>query len=96
MLAKGSLPRKRRRLYHRFANNCTYFAMAIAYFGYSALEGMAEWMILLFFIPLVNFVIGIMMWAKICIARQKSPWLVVLFFIPVVDLIFLPYLAFSD
>jgi hypothetical protein len=53
-------------------------------------------MIVLFFIPLVNLVIGIMMWAKICIARKKSPWLVVLIFIPVVDLIFLPYLAFSD
>jgi hypothetical protein len=53
-------------------------------------------MIVLFFIPLVNIAIGIMMWAMICTARKKSPWLVLLIFVPVIDLIFLPHLAFSD
>ena len=57
---------------------------------------MELWMIILFFIPIVNFVIGIMMWAKICTARGKSPWLVILMFIPIVNIAFIPYLAFSE
>jgi len=58
--------------------------------------GMAVWMIILFFIPIVNIVIGVMMWAKICEARGKSPWLVIMLFIPVVNIVFVPYLAFSE
>ncbi len=58
--------------------------------------GMAPWMLILFLIPFVNFVIGIMLWAKICAARGKSPWLVILMFIPVVNIAFIPYLAFSE
>ena len=34
---------------------------------------MAVWIILLFLIPIVNIVIGVMMWARICITRGKSP-----------------------
>jgi uncharacterized membrane protein YhaH (DUF805 family) len=37
-----------------------------------------------------------MMWVKICQARGKSGWLVILLFIPVVNIIFIPYLAFSE
>ena len=57
--------------------------------------GMATWMILLFLIPLVNVVLAVMMWAKICMALSKTPWLVLMMFIPPLNLIFLPYLAFS-
>jgi hypothetical protein len=57
---------------------------------------MATWMIVLFFIPLVNAVVAIMMLAKICTARGKSPWLVIMLFIPIVNIAFLPYLAFSE
>ena len=57
---------------------------------------MPVWMILLFFIPLVNLVVAVMMWAKICTARGKSPWLVVMMFIPLVNIAFIPYLAFSE
>jgi len=57
---------------------------------------MELWMIILLLIPIVNIVIFVMLWAKICQARGKSPWLVVLLFIPFVNLIFLPYLAFSE
>lgn len=57
---------------------------------------MAVWMILLFLIPIVNIVVGVMMWAKICTARGKSPWLVIMMFIPIVNIAFLPYLAFSE
>lgn len=58
--------------------------------------GMATWMIILFFVPFVNIVVGIMMWAKICSARGKSPWLVLMMFVPLVNLAFIPYLAFSE
>ena len=57
---------------------------------------MPVWMIILFLIPLVNLVIFVMMWVKICQARGKSGWLVILFFIPIANLIFIPYLAFSE
>ncbi len=57
---------------------------------------MPVWMIILFFIPIANLVVIVMMWAKICIARGKSPWLVIMLFIPVVNIAFIPYLAFSE
>jgi len=57
---------------------------------------MPVWMIILFLIPLVNIVVFLMMWVKICQARGKSGWLVILLFIPIVNLIFIPYLAFSE
>jgi Ni/Fe-hydrogenase subunit HybB-like protein len=53
-------------------------------------------MVILLLIPLVNVVVGVMMWAKICIARKKSPWLVILMFVPIANLVFVPYLAFSE
>ncbi len=58
--------------------------------------GMATWMLILFFIPLVNLIVLVMMWAKVCAARGKSPWLVIMIFIPFVNIIFIPYLAFSE
>ena len=57
---------------------------------------MPVWMIILFFIPIANLVVIVMMWAKICIARGKSPWLAIMLFIPVVNIAFIPYLAFSE
>ena len=60
------------------------------------LAGLPVWMIILFFIPLVNIVMGVLMWAKICVARGKSGWLVVLMFVPIANLVFIPYLAFSE
>ena len=60
------------------------------------IAGMPVWMIILFFIPLVGLVVGIMMWAKICVARGKSGWLVLLMLVPIANLIFIPYLAFSE
>ena len=57
---------------------------------------MPVWMILLFLVPLINLVVAIMMWVKICQARGKSGWLVIMMVIPIANLIFLPYLAFSE
>ena len=53
-------------------------------------------MIILMLIPLVNIVVGIMMWVKICVARGKSGWLVLLFIVPIANIILIPYLAFSE
>lgn len=57
---------------------------------------MPAWMIILFLIPIVNLVVAVLMWVKICEARGKSPWLVVLMFIPIANIAFIPYLAFSE
>ena len=57
---------------------------------------MPAWMIILLLIPFVNLVFLVMLFAKICVARGKSPWLVVLIFIPIANLIFIPHLAFSE
>lgn len=57
---------------------------------------MPLWVIILFLIPPVNIVVGIIMWVKICEARGKSGWLVILMFVPVANLFFIPYLAFSE
>jgi hypothetical protein len=54
------------------------------------------WWILLFFIPLVNLIIIILIWVGICEARGKSPALVIGLLIPVVNLVVMGYLAFSD
>ena len=57
--------------------------------------GMREWMLALLLIPFVNIAFAFVMWAKICIARGKSPWLVLALLVPVANLCFIPYLAFS-
>ena len=57
---------------------------------------MPTWYIILFFIPLVNLIVGIIMWVKVCEARGKPGWLVIMIFIPLVNIAFVPYLAFSE
>ena len=55
---------------------------------------MELWMIILFLIPLVNFIMWIILWAKICTARGKNGALVIgVILLPIV---FIPYLAFSE
>ena len=57
---------------------------------------MPVWMIILLLVPLVNIVIFVVMWVKICQARGKSGWLVILRIIPIANLILLVYQAFSE
>ena len=57
---------------------------------------MPEWLVILLLVPFANLVVFILMWAKVCEARGKSPWLVILWFIPIVNIAFLPYMAFSE
>ena len=54
------------------------------------------WKIILFLVPIYNFVFFIIMWVKILKAINKNPWLVILMFVPIVNVFFIPYLAFSS
>ena len=54
------------------------------------------WLIILFLIPLVNLVVAIVMWVKICQARGKPGWMAILLLVPLVNIVFIPYLAFSE
>lgn len=54
------------------------------------------WWIILFFIPLVNLVIGIILWMGIAEARNKPGWWGILLIVPVVGIIVPGYLAWSD
>ncbi len=61
----------------------------------ATVAGINPFLLLLYFVPLVNLVFMFYHWAKVCIAIDKSPWLVIMMIIPVVNLAFLPLLAFS-
>jgi hypothetical protein len=54
------------------------------------------WWIILFFIPLVNLVMSILVWMGIAEARSKPSWWGILLIIPVVNIIVPGYLAWSD
>ncbi len=58
--------------------------------------GLPIWLILLLFIPLVNVVVGLLIWWKICEARGKPGPLALLLLVPVVNLFVPVYLAFSE
>jgi hypothetical protein len=55
---------------------------------------MPELMLLLMFVPLVNCVFFLIMWARICTARNQNPWLAATLLVPGVNLFLIPYLAF--
>jgi Family of unknown function (DUF5684) len=54
------------------------------------------WWIILFFIPLVGLVIGIIVWMAIAEARGKPNWWGILLIVPLVGIIVPGYLAWSD
>jgi hypothetical protein len=54
------------------------------------------WWVVLFFIPLVNLVILIIIWMGIAEARNKPSWWGILLIVPVANLIVPGYLAWSD
>lgn len=58
--------------------------------------GYSGWWTILFFIPLANIVIGIIMWMEIARARNQPSWLGILMIIPIVNLIIPGILAFSE
>ncbi len=54
------------------------------------------WWIILFFIPIVNMVIAILVWIGVAEARQKPSWWGILAIVPVLNLIVPGYLAWAD
>lgn len=54
------------------------------------------WWLILFLIPIVNIVIGIIVWMKISELLRKPSWLGILFIIPFLNFILIGYLAFSE
>jgi len=58
--------------------------------------GRSGWWTILFFIPLVNLVLGVIIWMAIARARNQPSWLGILMIIPVVNLVALGILAFSE
>jgi Family of unknown function (DUF5684) len=54
------------------------------------------WWILLLLIPLVNVVIGIIVWMEIARRRNKPEWWGILLIVPLVGIIVPGYLAYSD
>jgi hypothetical protein len=53
------------------------------------------WWIILFFIPLVNIVMSILVWMGISKELGKPDWLGILIIIPIANLVIPAYLAFS-
>lgn len=57
--------------------------------------GMSGWWLLGLFVPLLNIVVMIMMWWKVCEALGKPGALSLLFFVPIANIILPGYLAWS-
>jgi hypothetical protein len=53
------------------------------------------WWIILFFIPLVNIVMAVLVWMAVAKELGKPDWLGVLMIVPIANLIIPGYLAFS-
>lgn len=60
------------------------------------IAGKPGWWFILFLIPVVNIVIGIIVLMKIAELRGKPSWVGILWILPLVGLIIPGYLAFSD
>lgn len=58
--------------------------------------GMSGWWTILFFVPLANLVLAIIVWMEIARARNRPSWLGILMIIPVVNLIVAGVVAFSE
>ncbi|MCE5247744.1 MAG: DUF5684 domain-containing protein [Candidatus Polarisedimenticolia bacterium] len=58
--------------------------------------GKPGWWTILFFIPCVNIIMGILVWMAIAEKRNKPSWWGILIIVPCVNLIVPGYLAFSD
>lgn len=58
--------------------------------------GLPVWYIVLLLIPLVNIVVMVYMYWKICERRGKPGYVSLMIFVPFLNIVFLPYLAFSE
>src|SRR5262249_2236400 len=54
------------------------------------------WWFVLFLIPLVNLVMGVLVWMGVATARRKPEWWGILSIVPIVNIVVPGYLAWSD
>jgi hypothetical protein len=75
-----------------------YFAFIplLNYYLLCKISGRPVWWIILYLIPLVNWVVDVMVWMDIAKIRQKPAWLGVLVLIPLANIGMIWYLALSD
>lgn len=59
-------------------------------------SGKPLWWILLLFVPLLNIVIGIVIWMAVAERRGKPSWIGILIILPLVGFFVPAYLAFSE
>jgi len=60
------------------------------------MSGKPLWWFVLFFVPLANLVVAILVMVAVLEALKKPPLLVIGFFVPVLNLVLLGYLAFAE
>jgi len=58
--------------------------------------GKPLWWIILLLIPLVNIIVGIIVWMAIAERRGKPSWVGILVIVPIVGIFVPAYLAFAD
>ncbi len=58
--------------------------------------GLSGWWAILFFIPLVNLILVVVVWMNIARACNKPSWLGILMLVPLVNLVIPGALAFSE
>ncbi|MFA6919216.1 MAG: DUF5684 domain-containing protein [Patescibacteria group bacterium] len=54
------------------------------------------WWFLLFFVPILNIVVGVLLWVYICQRLGHPGWLAILMLISPLNLIVMGYLAFAN
>ena len=59
------------------------------------IAGKPEWWTVLFFVPIANIVVSVMVWMGISVACGKPDWLGVLMLVPVANIVIPFYLAFG-
>ncbi len=60
------------------------------------IAGKPGWWLLLFFIPIVNIIIAVILWMGIAKARDKAEWIGITIILPIINIIVVGYLAFSE
>ena len=60
------------------------------------IAGKPGWWVVLFFIPIVNIIMSVLVWMGIAEARNKPAWLGVLMLVPIANLVIPAHLAFSE
>ena len=60
------------------------------------IAGKPGWWVVLFFIPIVNIVMTVMVWMGIAEARNRPAWLGVLMLVPIANIVIPAHLAFSE